>query len=79
MGVAAVKDLVETALGVVLVACLALAAILLPCALIDMAAGTNLLEPVATALFSPFQPRQYWASWPSSKDATPTINRDIAH
>ena len=54
MGVAAVKDLVETALGVVLVACLALAAIILPCALIDMAAGTNLLEPVATALLLAF-------------------------
>jgi hypothetical protein len=25
-----------------------------------------------------FQPRQYWASWSSSKGATPT-NRDIAH
>ena len=50
MGVAAVKDLVETALGVVLVACLVLAAIILPCALTDMAAGTNLLGPVTTAL-----------------------------
>jgi membrane protein implicated in regulation of membrane protease activity len=45
-----VRDLVETALGVVLVACLGLAALLLPCALIDMAAGTNLFAPVAVAL-----------------------------
>ena len=45
-----VRDLVETALGVVLVACLALAALLLPCALIDIAAGTTLLGPVTVAL-----------------------------
>ena len=44
------RDLVETALGVVLVACLGLAALLLPCALIEFAAGTNLLRPVAGAL-----------------------------
>jgi hypothetical protein len=44
------RDLVETALGAVLVACLSLAALLLPCALIDVAAGTNLLGPVAVAL-----------------------------
>jgi len=41
---------VETALGAILVACLGLAALILPCALIDMAAGTNLLGPVAVAL-----------------------------
>ena len=40
----------ETALGVVLVACLGLAALLLPCALIDIAAGTTLLGPVTVAL-----------------------------
>jgi membrane protein implicated in regulation of membrane protease activity len=45
-----VRDLVETALGVVLVACLGLAALLLPCALIDIAAGTTLLGPVTVAL-----------------------------
>jgi hypothetical protein len=45
-----VRDLVETALGAILVACLGLAALILPCALIDMAAGTNLLGPVAVAL-----------------------------
>ena len=44
------RDLVETALGVVLVACLGLAALLLPCALIDIAAGTTLLGPVMVAL-----------------------------
>ena len=44
------RDLVETALGAILVACLGLAALILPCALIDMAAGTNLLGPVAVAL-----------------------------
>ena len=44
------RDLVETALGVVLVVCLALATLLLPCAVIDIAAGTNFLEPVAGAL-----------------------------
>jgi membrane protein implicated in regulation of membrane protease activity len=49
-----VRDLVETALGVVLVACLGLAALLLPCALIDIAAGTNLLGPVAGALLLGF-------------------------
>jgi hypothetical protein len=45
-----VRDLVETALGVVLVACLGLAALLLPCALIDIAAGTTLLGSVTAAL-----------------------------
>jgi hypothetical protein len=49
-----VRDLVETALGAVLVACLGLAALILPCALIDMAAGTNLLGPVAAALLLAF-------------------------
>jgi hypothetical protein len=49
-----VRDLVETALGVVLVVCLGLAALLLPCALIDIAAGTNLLGPVAGALLLGF-------------------------
>lgn len=44
------RDLVETALGAVLVAGLGLAALILPCALIDMAVGTNLLGPVAVAL-----------------------------
>lgn len=44
------RDLVETALGVILVTGLGLAALILPCALIDMAAGTNLLGPVAVAL-----------------------------
>ena len=44
------RDLVETALGVVLVVCLAMATLLLPCALIDIAAGTNFLEPMAGAL-----------------------------
>ena len=44
------RDLVETALGAVLVTSLGLAALILPCALIDMAAGTNLLGPVAVAL-----------------------------
>ena len=48
------RDLVETALGVVLVASLGLAALLLPCALIDIAAGTNLLWPVAGALLLGF-------------------------
>ena len=45
-----VRDLVETALGVVPVACLGLAALLLPCALIDIAAGTTLLGSVTMAL-----------------------------
>jgi membrane protein implicated in regulation of membrane protease activity len=45
-----VRDLVETALGVALVACLGLAALLLPCALIDIAAGTTLLGPVTVTL-----------------------------
>jgi hypothetical protein len=45
-----VRNLVETALGVVLVAGLVLAVLLLPCALIDMAAGTSLLGPLAAAL-----------------------------
>jgi len=45
-----VRDLVETALGVVLVACLGLAALLLPCALIDIAVGTALLGSVTAAL-----------------------------
>jgi hypothetical protein len=49
-----VRDLVETALGVVLVACLGLAALLLPCALIDVAAGTNLFGPVTVALLLGF-------------------------
>jgi hypothetical protein len=49
-----VRDLVETALGAVLVACLGLAALILPRALIDMAAGTNLLGPVAAALLLAF-------------------------
>jgi membrane protein implicated in regulation of membrane protease activity len=49
-----VRDLVETALGLVLVVCLGLAALLLPCALIDIAAGTNLLGPVAGALLLGF-------------------------
>ena len=44
------RDLVETSLGVVLVVCFGLAALLLPCALIDVAAGTNLLGPLAGAL-----------------------------
>jgi len=44
----------ETALGLVLVVCLGLAALLLPCALIDVAAGTNLLGPVAAALLLGF-------------------------
>ena len=44
------RDLVETALGVALVACLCLAALLLPCALIDIAAGTTLLGSVTMAL-----------------------------
>lgn len=48
------RDLVETALGVVLVACLALTALMLPSALIDIAAGTNILEPVAVALLLGF-------------------------
>jgi len=45
-----VRDLVETALGVLLVACLGMAALLLPCALIDFAAGTTLLASVTAAL-----------------------------
>jgi membrane protein implicated in regulation of membrane protease activity len=45
-----VRDLVETALGAVFMAGLVLAVLLLPCALIDMAAGTSLLGPVAAAL-----------------------------
>jgi hypothetical protein len=45
-----VRDLVETALGMVLVVCLGLAALLLPCALIDLAAGTNFLGPMTGAL-----------------------------
>lgn len=49
-----VKDLVETALGAVLVACLVLAALVLPCALIDLVAGTNLLGPIAAALLLAF-------------------------
>jgi hypothetical protein len=44
------RDLVETALGAVLVTGLGLAALILPCALIDRATGTNLLGPVAVAL-----------------------------
>lgn len=44
------RDLVEAALGAVLVTGLGLAVLILPCALIDMAAGTNLLGPVAVAL-----------------------------
>ena len=48
------RDLVETALGVILVVCLGLAALILPCALINMAAGTNLLGPVAAALLLAF-------------------------
>jgi hypothetical protein len=49
-----VRDLVETALGALLLACLSLAALILPCALIDMAAGTNLLHPVALSLLLAF-------------------------
>ena len=48
------EDVMETALGLVLVVCLGLAALLLPCALIDVAAGTNLLGPVAAALLFGF-------------------------
>jgi hypothetical protein len=44
------RDLVETALGAVLVTGLGLAALLLPCALLDMAVGTNFLRPVTAAL-----------------------------
>jgi membrane protein implicated in regulation of membrane protease activity len=44
------RNLVETALGAVLVAVLVLAALILPCALIDVATGTNLLGPVAVVL-----------------------------
>jgi membrane protein implicated in regulation of membrane protease activity len=50
LGVGCVRNLVETALGAVLVTGLGLAALILPCALIDVATGTNLLEPVAVAL-----------------------------
>jgi hypothetical protein len=44
------RNLVETALGAVLVAVLVLAALILPCALIDVATGTNLMGPVAVVL-----------------------------
>ncbi len=44
------RDLVETALGVVLVASFALAGFILPSVLLDMVAGTDLTGPVATAL-----------------------------
>ena len=54
MGVGCVRDLVETALGAALVACFGLAALILPCALIDMAADTNLLGLVAPALLLAF-------------------------
>lgn len=47
-----VRDVVETALGAVFVACLVLAALLLPCALIDVVAGTNLLSAVVVALLA---------------------------
>jgi membrane protein implicated in regulation of membrane protease activity len=80
-----VRDLVETALGVVLVACLGLAALLLPCALIDIAAGTTLLGPVTVTLLLCFsaaailgvvavQQRRY-----SDKSGHPSSeNKDIA-
>jgi len=45
-----VEDVVQTALGAVLVACLAMTAVLLPCALIYKVSGTNLVVPVAEAL-----------------------------
>lgn len=44
------RDLVETALGAVFVMSLGLAALLLPCALLDVAAGTDLLGPMTVAL-----------------------------
>jgi hypothetical protein len=44
------RNLVETALGAVLVTILVLGALILPCALIDVATGTNLLGPLAVAL-----------------------------
>ena len=44
----------ETALGAAWVACFSLAALILPCALIDMAADTNLLGLVAPALLLAF-------------------------
>jgi hypothetical protein len=49
-----VRDLVEIALGAFVVAGLVLAGLLLPSALIDMAAGTNLLDPAAMALLLVF-------------------------
>ena len=54
MGVGCVRDLVETALGAALVACFGLAALILPCALIDMTVDTNLLGLVAPALLLAF-------------------------
>ena len=72
------RDLVETALGVVLVACLWLVALLLPCALIDIAAGTTLLGSVTAALLLCFSAAAILGVVPSGKDATPT-NRAIAH
>jgi hypothetical protein len=44
------RDVVETALGAVLVTGLGLTALILPCALIDMATGTNLSASLAVAL-----------------------------
>jgi len=44
------RNLAETALGALLVAVLVVAALVLPCALIDVATGTNLLGPVAVVL-----------------------------
>ena len=45
-----VENVVQTVLSVVLVACLAMAAVLLPCALIYKVSGTNVVVPVAEAL-----------------------------
>jgi hypothetical protein len=45
-----VEGIVHTALGAVLLACLAMAAVLSPCAWIYKVSGTNLVVPVAEAL-----------------------------